>query len=103
MEQVIERRQSSIELNTNKFTSKSAAVIWQQKMTRFTIEDWQINGARQFPRLAPIVIRLGIVAVQSTDLERAPKAHKVVYTSARNRLSDPVIQMLIFSYINLRL
>ena len=41
--------------------------------------------------------------LQSADVERSCKAHKIIHTKARNRLYTKTVQLLLFSYINLRL
>ena len=43
------------------------------------------------------------LAVQSADVERVCKAHKVIHTKARNRLLTKTVQMLLYTYCNLRL
>ena len=44
-----------------------------------------------------------MLAIQSADVERVCKAHKVIHTKARNRLRNKVVYTLLFTYVNLRL
>jgi hypothetical protein len=53
--------------------------------------------------LAPVAARLALVAVQSADVERVCKAHKIIHTKARNKLYTTTVQLLLFTYVNLRL
>ena len=53
--------------------------------------------------LAPVAVRLAVVAIQSADVERSCKAHKIIHTKARSRLYTKTVQQLLFAYINLRL
>ena len=48
-------------------------------------------------------IRALTVAIQSADVERVCKAHKVIHTKSRNLLANKTVQMLLFAYCNLRL
>ena len=81
----------------------TSRVIYQQKKMGRTVEDWQLIGETQFPKIAPIAVRLAVVAVQSADVERTCKAHKIIHTKARNRLYTTTVSLLLSTYINLRL
>jgi hypothetical protein len=48
-------------------------------------------------------VRLFVLAIQSADVERVCKAHKVIHNKARNRLLNKFVHMLLFTYVNLRL
>jgi hypothetical protein len=48
-------------------------------------------------------MRLPASQQQSANVERVCKAHKLIHTKARNRLHLPVVQMLLYVYVNLRL
>ena len=85
------------------FANKVERVIWQQKKMGQTANDWQLTGGTQFPFLAPVAVRLAVVAIQSADVERSCKAHKIIHTKARNKLYTKTVQLLLFTYINLRL
>jgi hypothetical protein len=103
---LIKLRKQELELSDDelsKFENPVERVIWQQKKMRSTVSNWQLTGASQFPFLAPIAVRLALVAIQSADVERSCKAHKVIHTKARNRLYTKTVQMLLYTYINLRL
>ena len=101
---VIRRKQKLIEPPADmEFDSKVERIIWQQKNMKQTVDDCQLPGLRQFPKLAPIAVKLAVVAVQSADVERVCKAHKVIHTTARNRLYTKTVQLLLYTYINLRL
>ena len=94
------RRTRSFRAANGRSTSR---VIYQQKKMGRTVEDWQLIGETQFPKIAPIAVRLAVVAVQSADVERACKAHKIIHTKARNRLYTTTVSLLLSTYINLRL
>jgi hypothetical protein len=85
------------------FENPVERIIWQQKHMGSSVEDWQLTGFVQFPLLAPIAVKLGVVAIQSADVERSCKAHKVIHTKARNRLYSKTVHLLLFTYMNLRL
>ena len=78
-------------------------IIYQQKRMTCTLSFWQTTGKSQFPLLAPIAQKLAVVAIQSADVERVCKAHKVIHTKARNSLKNKTVNMLLFTYVNLRL
>ena len=102
--EVITRKQKMIKPPAEmEFESNVSRVIYQQKKMGRTVEDWQLIGATQFPKIAPIAVRLAVVAVQSADVERACKAHKLIHTKARNRLYTTTVSLLLSTYINLRL
>ena len=102
--EVIEHKQMLIRPPENMvFANKVERVIWQQKKMGQTANDWQLTGGTQFPFLAPVAVRLAVVAIQSADVERSCKAHKIIHTKARNRLYTKTVQLLLFAYINLRL
>jgi hypothetical protein len=44
-----------------------------------------------------------IKALQSADVERVCKAHKVVPTKVRNHLNNKTVHQLLYRYVNLRL
>merc|ERR1719263_2630979 len=67
------------------------------------VDDWELTGRGMYPKLFPIAIRLLNLAVQSADVERVCKAHKIIHTKARNRLLTKTVQMLLYTYCNLRL
>ena len=56
-----------------------------------------------YPKLYPIALRLSVLSIQSADVERVCKAHKVIHSKVRNRLITKTVQMLLFTYVNLRL
>ena len=85
------------------FANKVERVIWQQKKMGQAVNDWQLTGGSQFSLLAPVAVRLAVVAIQSADVERSCKAHKIIHTKARSRLYTKTVQQLLFAYINLRL
>jgi hypothetical protein len=64
---------------------------------------WKLDGMQQFPLIAPIATRLAVLAVQSADVERSCKVHKIIHTKSRNRLQNKTVRNLIFDYVNLRL
>ena len=77
--------------------------VWQQERMKDSVADWDTTGKIQFPHLHPIALRLAVLSVQSADVERICKAHKVIQTKARNKLKNLSVQMLLFTYVNLRL
>jgi len=65
---------------------------------------WRVDGTRAHgPLVAEVAVRLSVLAIQSADVERVCKAHKVVHTKARNRLRNKLVHTLLFTYVNLRL
>jgi hypothetical protein len=79
-------------------------IFMQKRMAKLEVVScWQVNGASQHPHLAPVAVKLAVVAVQSADVERVCKAHKVIHTKSRNRLLTTTVHMLLFTYVNLRL
>jgi len=102
--EVIEHKQMLIRPPENMvFANKVERVIWQQKKMGQTVNDWQLTGGSQFSLLAPVAVRLAVVAIQFADVERSCKAHKIIHTKARSRLYTKTVQQLLFAYINLRL
>ena len=91
---------------TMSFESNAAKTVWMYKkamtMTH-PVDDWELTGRGMYPKLFPIAVRLLSLAVQSADVERVCKAHKVIHTKARNRLLTKTVQMLLYTYCNLRL
>jgi len=85
------------------FESNVERIIWQQKKMGQTVYDWKLTGKKQFPLLYDIGFRLAVAAIQSADVERCYKAHKVNYTVARNRIHNKTVHQLLYTYINLRL
>jgi hypothetical protein len=85
------------------FNNDVQKVIYKQKNMTSTVSFWQTTGFQQYPLLAPIATRLAVVAIQSADVERVCKAHKVIHTRARNSLKNKTVNMLLFTYVNLRL
>ena len=55
------------------------------------------------PFLKPIGKDLSIISPQGCGVERANKAHKHIHTKARSRLSNAIVKMSVYCYINLRL
>ena len=88
------------------FESNAAKTVWTYKkamtMTH-PVDDWELTGRGMYPKLFPIAVRLLSLAVQSADVERVCKAHKIIHTKARNRLLTKTVQMLLYTYCNLRL
>lgn len=78
-------------------------LIWQQKNSSSCVDDWELTGKNQFPLITPIAIRLLCMSVQSADVERVCKTHKVIHTKNRNRLKNITVHMLLYCYVNLRL
>ena len=103
---IIERKQKLID-PPDDVRAKLATIvdveIWKQKKMTSTAAEWAVTGAQQFPKLAPIALRLDVLAVQSADVERVCKAHKVVHSKARNCLMTQTVHQLLFTYVNLRL
>ena len=78
--------------------------VWKQKrMLRSTINLWKIEGAAQFKFIPMVAVRALSMTIQSADVERSCKAHKVIHTKARNRLKNRNVFMLLYTYLNLRL
>jgi hypothetical protein len=105
MGEIITRKRGLVTLEPAeeaKFNRVEKTIAVQKKMTD-TIREWQVTGRQQFPKLAQVAERLAVVSVQSADVERVCKAHKVIHTKARNRLHTRTVQMLLFTYVNLRL
>jgi hypothetical protein len=102
---IIKKCQERIEPPSDvSFASNVERKIWQlKKATSPPIADWQISGVKQYSLLAPIAVRVCVLAVQSADVERVCKAHKVIHTKSRNLLLAKTVQMLLFTYCNLRL
>jgi hypothetical protein len=105
---VIKRKQAMLaSLITEKeeaaFKNDVDRVIFMQKNMGSSVGAWTSTGIIQHPLLGPVAIRLGNVAVQSGDVERVCKAHKVIHTKSRNRLLTKTVHMLLFTYVNLRL
>lgn len=67
------------------------------------LADWDVSGKIQFPKIHHIAIRLSVLSVQSADVDRVCKAHKIIDTKSRNRLKNLTVQKLLFTYVNLRL
>lgn len=102
--ELIERKQAIIQPSeeTN-FKSIVEKIIWQQTRMLSTKEDWETTGRLQFKGLHTIGKRLAVLAIQSADVERVCKSHKLIHSKIRNRLRTKVVSMLLFSYVNLRL
>ena len=77
--------------------------IYKQKRQPSPTLAWQVDGTRVHTLLAEVGVRLSMLAIQSADVERVCKAHKVIHTKARNRLRNKVVYTLLFTYVNLRL
>jgi len=78
-------------------------VIWQQDRMLPVQESWEVMGPLACPLVWKVAVRLAVLAVQSADVERVCKAHGVIHTKSRNRLTNKSVQMLLFCYMNLRL
>ena len=104
--EVVKAKQALIEIkeeDESKFKNPVERCIYIQKRMTPTVSDWQVHGFKQHPLLAPFAVKLAVLAVQSADVERVCKAHKVIHTKARNRLHTATVHMLLFTYVNLRL
>ena len=64
---------------------------------------WKCDLGNEFPKLKDIAIRLMEMGTQSADVERVCKAHKIVHTKVRNRLTNKNVNLLLHCYVNLRL
>ena len=101
---VISSKQKLIQPDSNhKFDTPVDKIIWQQSKSSSCVEDWELTGKAQFPLISPIAIRLLSMAVQSADVERVCKTHKLIHTKNRNRLKNISVHMLLYCYVNLRL
>mmetsp|Transcript_27598 Transcript_27598/g.68206 ORF Transcript_27598/g.68206 Transcript_27598/m.68206 type:complete len:167 (-) Transcript_27598:142-642(-) len=87
----------------NGFTTEVDGIICKQLKMQCSISVWQAQGSDYYPKLCPVAVRLGSMAVQSADVERVCKAHKIIHTKARNRLYTTTVHMLLYTYVNLRL
>jgi hypothetical protein len=64
---------------------------------------WRLIFKKEKPLLFEIARRLLVMSTQSADVERVCKAHKVVHTKVRNRLTNKTVHQLLYCYVNLRL
>jgi hAT family C-terminal dimerisation region len=64
---------------------------------------WGLFYKSEFPRLHQVAMRLLTMGVQSADVERSCKVHKIVKTKYRNRQTLKTVMQLMYCYINLRL
>ena len=64
---------------------------------------WMLHFGRQCPKISDIALRLLMMGTQSADVERVCKAHKIVHSKVRNRLTDKNVKMLLYCYVNQRL
>ena len=64
---------------------------------------WNMTLGARYPKLQDIAIRLMEMGTQSADVEHICKAHKIVHTKVRNRLTNKNVKMLLYCYVNLRL
>jgi hAT family C-terminal dimerisation region len=63
---------------------------------------WQTIFKNSFPWLSNIAVRVLTMAMQSADVERICKVHKLVHTRIRNRLANEAVYMSMYYYVNLR-
>jgi hypothetical protein len=102
--QLINRKQELIcSPEATTFKTMTEKLIFQQSKMTSVVDDWSLIGVKQFPKIAPIAIRVDEMSVQSADVERVCKVHKLIHTKARNRLYTTTVHRLLFTYINLRL
>ena len=101
---VVKKKQELVKIPVGlKFKSNVERVIWQQKKMTCTVGEWDFLTKQEFPLLRPVAMRLAVLAVQSADMERVCKVHKIVHSKARVRLQTKSVHQLLFSYANLRL
>jgi hAT family C-terminal dimerisation region len=80
-------------------------VVEVQKASLATRLDliWESELRFAYPNLHQVARRVLSMAVQSADVERVCKAHKVVHTKVRNRLGNRKVNELLYCYVNLRM
>ena len=78
------QREISERMHGHTFTFNVEKVIFSQDLMRPTHQIWNFFGSIKYPIVTPIAMKLSILAVQSANVERACKAHGVIYTKARN-------------------
>lgn len=100
---VIRTKQDEIGPKEKSFCTAVDMLIWQQKNMKSTIEDWELTGIKQFPVLGRLAKRLVCLSVQSANVERVCKSHKVIHSKIRNRLHVHTVHMLLYCFVNLRL
>eukprot|EP00854_Cymbomonas_tetramitiformis_P021693 gene21693-26093_t len=55
------------------------------------------------PLFVEILLRIHSLCPHACSVERVNKVHKLVKSKVRNRLSDVVVKMLLFCYVNMRM
>lgn len=100
---ILEREAANQPPVSIEFGSNLERTIYMQKRQPSSTLAWRVDGTRAYPLLAEVAVRLSVLAIQSADVERVCKAHKVIHTKARNRLRNKLVHMLLFTYVNLRL
>ena len=82
-------------------------MIYKQKRQPNSTLAWRVDGTRAHGALvasvAEVAVRLFVLAIQSADVERVCKAHKVIHTKVRNRHRSKLVHTYLFTYVNLRL
>ena len=58
---------------------------------------------KSYPKLLKIAVRLLALVPNSCSVERVCSQHKLVASKIRGRLSNKMIQMLLYCYVNMRL
>lgn len=99
----IRRRRSVISNPGRTFDSCVERVIWQQQQMVSVQSAWEVVGKNALPLIGDLGLRLSTLAVQSANVERVCKAHGVIHTKSRNRLTNQSVHNLLFCYVNLRL
>ena len=64
---------------------------------------WRLEVGAESPKLKNVALRLMQMGTQSADVERACKAHKIVHSKIRNRLTNDKVNKLLCCCVNLRL
>lgn len=101
---VIRRKQESIKtIDSQAFDSCVDQSMRQQEKMGSSVEDWQITGVGQFPKLAPVAVRLCLLSVQSANIARCCNAPNILDAKARHLLHAETVNMLLYTYVNLRL
>ena len=80
---------------------------FKSKLPKLSFEMKQKVTCTVFGHEVPLIKKVGMQLPasqqQSANVERVCKANQLIHTKARNRLHLPVIQMLLYVYVNLRL
>ena len=84
------------------FKSKVSQVKFQMGFCSNVTNLWLTRGSG-LVTLQPCAVSISQVSPQSCTVERVCKAHNLIHCKARNRLLLPVVKMLLYCYVNLRM